>query len=85
MCWWLSFSGQEVAGGLCRAQAHEVNRLDIVDFYFSRDAKDEPKSIFPISAISQLATNKLAERMENFTTNLNQLARVGGIKSADWS
>ncbi len=59
---------------------HEVSRLDVVNFISHGTRKDEPtQSSDP--AASQTAKNKLVgeERMENFTTNLNQLARVGGI------
>ncbi|ERK18484.1 MAG: ATP-dependent Clp protease ATP-binding subunit ClpA [Pantoea sp.] len=58
---------------------HEVSRLDVVNFISHGTRKDEPGQ-------AQNAENPVneeqaggEERMENFTTNLNQLARVGGI------
>lgn len=59
---------------------HEVSRLDVVNFISHGTRKDEqsPSS----DAGSQPNTEEQAggeDRMENFTTNLNQLARVGGI------
>ncbi|OON40984.1 ATP-dependent Clp protease ATP-binding subunit ClpA [Izhakiella australiensis] len=58
---------------------HEVSRLDVVNFISHGTRKDEPNQ-------QQGAENPVneeqaggEERMENFTTNLNQLARVGGI------
>lgn len=58
---------------------HEVSRLDVVNFISHGTRKDEPhqgqNSEHPVN--EEQAGGE--ERMENFTTNLNQLARVGGI------
>ncbi len=58
---------------------HEVSRLDVVNFISHGTRKDEPHQ----SSGSDNPVNEEQaggeERMENFTTNLNQLARVGGI------
>ncbi len=58
---------------------HEVSRLDVVNFISHGTRKDEPNqapgSENPVN--EEQAGGE--ERMENFTTNLNQLARVGGI------
>ncbi|SFM89632.1 ATP-dependent Clp protease ATP-binding subunit ClpA [Izhakiella capsodis] len=58
---------------------HEVSRLDVVNFISHGTRKDEPNS----QQDSENPVNEEQaggeERMENFTTNLNQLARVGGI------
>ena len=59
---------------------HEVSRLDVVNFISHGTRKDEPSQ--PSDSGSQPSNEEQAggeERMENFTTNLNQLARVGGI------
>ncbi|MFG0519047.1 ATP-dependent Clp protease ATP-binding subunit ClpA [Kluyvera intermedia] len=59
---------------------HEVSRLDVVNFISHGTRKDEPSQ--PSDAASQQTSEEQAggeDRMENFTTNLNQLARVGGI------
>lgn len=60
---------------------HEVSRLDVVNFISHGTRKDEPGQ--SSSDSSNQANNEEQaggeERMENFTTNLNQLARVGGI------
>ena len=63
---------------------HEVSRLDVVNFISHGTRKDEPgpSSDAGSSSSSQASSEEQAggeERMENFTTNLNQLARVGGI------
>ncbi|ANI83696.1 ATP-dependent Clp protease ATP-binding subunit ClpA [Kosakonia oryzae] len=63
---------------------HEVSRLDVVNFISHGTRKDEPgpSSDAGSSSSSQVNSEEQAggeERMENFTTNLNQLARVGGI------
>ncbi|GAA0487850.1 MULTISPECIES: ATP-dependent Clp protease ATP-binding subunit ClpA [Tatumella] len=60
---------------------HEVSRLDVVNFISHGTRKDETDSS---PDTEHQATNEEQsaggeERMENFTTNLNQLARVGGI------
>lgn len=60
---------------------HEVSRLDVVNFISHGTRKDEPSQSSDNSG-SQHGNEEQAggeERMENFTTNLNQLARVGGI------
>ena len=60
---------------------HEVSRLDVVNFISHGTRKDEPSQSSDNSG-SQPGNEEQAggeERMENFTTNLNQLARVGGI------
>jgi ATP-dependent Clp protease ATP-binding subunit ClpA len=57
---------------------HDVSRLDIVNFISHGTRKDEtqaPGSETPVN--EEQAGGE--DRMENFTTNLNQLARVGGI------
>jgi ATP-dependent Clp protease ATP-binding subunit ClpA len=59
---------------------HEVSRLDVVNFISHGTRKDEPTQ--SSDSGSQTNTEEQAggeDRMENFTTNLNQLARVGGI------
>ncbi|MDF3826194.1 MULTISPECIES: ATP-dependent Clp protease ATP-binding subunit ClpA [unclassified Pseudocitrobacter] len=60
---------------------HEVSRLDVVNFISHGTRKDEPSqssdSGSPAPNNEEQAGGE--ERMENFTTNLNQLARVGGI------
>ncbi|MCX8957367.1 ATP-dependent Clp protease ATP-binding subunit ClpA [Erwinia psidii] len=58
---------------------HEISRLDVVNFISHGTRKEESGS----SSASENPVNEEQaggeERMENFTTNLNQLARVGGI------
>lgn len=58
---------------------YEISRLDAVNFISHGTRKDEPGA----SASSDNPVNEEQaggeERMENFTTNLNQLARVGEI------
>ncbi|WP_320725141.1 ATP-dependent Clp protease ATP-binding subunit ClpA [Enterobacter cloacae] len=60
---------------------HEVSRLDVVNFISHGTRKDEPNQASDPS--NQVNNNEEQaggeDRMENFTTNLNQLARVGGI------
>ena len=60
---------------------HEVSRLDVVNFLSHGTRKDEPNQASDSS--NQVNNNEEQaggeDRMENFTTNLNQLARVGGI------
>ncbi|NIE99654.1 ATP-dependent Clp protease ATP-binding subunit ClpA [Pantoea sp. Acro-805] len=59
---------------------HEVSRLDVVNFISHGTRKDEPGQ--PQNNVENPVNEEQAggeERMENFTTNLNQLARVGGI------
>lgn len=59
---------------------HEVSRLDVVNYISHGTRKDEPG---PAASGAENPVNEEQaggeERMENFTTNLNQLARVGGI------
>ena len=60
---------------------HEVSRLDVVNFISHGTRKAEPSQSSDNSG-SQPSNEEQAggeDRMENFTTNLNQLARVGGI------
>ncbi|AFJ47618.1 ATP-dependent Clp protease ATP-binding subunit ClpA [Shimwellia blattae] len=61
---------------------HEVSRLDVVNFISHGTRKDESGDASGGTADNQPNTDEQPggeERMENFTTNLNQLARVGGI------
>lgn len=59
---------------------HEVSRLDVVNFISHGTRKDEPsQSSEPGNQPSSEEQAGGEDRMENFTTNLNQLARVGGI------
>lgn len=59
---------------------HDVSRLDIVNFISHGTRKDEPGNPAP-GGETPINDEQVGgeERMENFTTNLNQLARVGGI------
>ncbi len=58
---------------------HDVNRLDVVNFISHGTRKDEPGQ--PQAADNPTGEEQVRgeERMESFTTNLNQLARIGGI------
>jgi ATP-dependent Clp protease ATP-binding subunit ClpA len=60
---------------------HDVSRLDVVNFISHGTRKDESSQSSNSSAENSMNDEQSAgeERMENFTTNLNQLARVGGI------
>ncbi|AEX51379.1 ATP-dependent Clp protease ATP-binding subunit [Rahnella aquatilis CIP 78.65 = ATCC 33071] len=60
---------------------HDVSRLDVVNFISHGTRKDESGSQAQNNAESPVNEEQSAgeDRMENFTTNLNQLARVGGI------
>ena len=59
---------------------HEVSRLDVVNFISHGTRKDEPNQASdPGSQANHEEQAGGEEHMENFTTNLNQLARVGGI------
>ncbi len=58
---------------------HEVSRLDVVNFISHGTRKDEPTQSSDPSQPNSEEQAGGEERMENFTTNLNQLARVGGI------
>ena len=59
---------------------HDVSRLDVVNFISHGTRKDEPGQ--PQNNAENPVNEEQSggeDRMENFTTNLNQLARVGGI------
>jgi len=58
---------------------HEVSRLDVVNFISHGTRKDEPGQAPGTENPVNEEQAGGEERMENFTTNLNQLARVGGI------
>ncbi|WP_112198011.1 ATP-dependent Clp protease ATP-binding subunit ClpA [Rahnella sp. NRRL B-41462] len=60
---------------------HDVSRLDVVNFISHGTRKDESCSQAQNNAENPVNEEQSAgeDRMENFTTNLNQLARVGGI------
>ena len=60
---------------------HDVSRLDVVNFISHGTRKDESGSQAQNNAENPVNEEQSAgeDRMENFTTNLNQLARVGGI------
>ena len=60
---------------------HDVSRLDVVNFISHGTRKDETGGQAQNNAESPVNEEQSAgeDRMENFTTNLNQLARVGGI------
>ncbi len=60
---------------------HEVSRLDVVNFISHGTRKDESTNSSSGGAENPVNEEQAGgeERMENFTTNLNQLARVGGI------
>jgi len=61
---------------------HEISRLDVVNFISHGTRKDEPGQSSDASNPASNTNEEQAggeDRMENFTTNLNQLARVGGI------
>ncbi|MDU6922942.1 ATP-dependent Clp protease ATP-binding subunit ClpA [Franconibacter helveticus 513] len=58
---------------------HEVSRLDVVNFISHGTRKDEPNQASDHTNPVNEEQAGGEERMENFTTNLNQLARVGGI------
>jgi len=58
---------------------HEVSRLDVMNFISHGTRKDEPGQAPGAENPVNEEQAGGEERMENFTTNLNQLARVGGI------
>lgn len=58
---------------------HEVSRLDVVNFISHGARKEENSSSADSSSTAGEEQTGGEERIENFTTNLNQLARVGGI------
>ncbi|MFT4465662.1 MAG: ATP-dependent Clp protease ATP-binding subunit ClpA [Sodalis sp. (in: enterobacteria)] len=57
---------------------HDVSRLDVVNFISHGTGKDETQAPGPETPVNEEQSGG-EERMENFTTNLNQLACVGGI------
>jgi len=57
---------------------HDVSRLDVVNFISHGTRKDETQAPGPENPVNEEQAGG-EDRMENFTTNLNQLARVGGI------
>ncbi|MGL9723661.1 ATP-dependent Clp protease ATP-binding subunit ClpA [Sodalis sp. (in: enterobacteria)] len=57
---------------------HDVSRLDVVNFISHGTRKDETQAPGPETPVNEEQSGG-EERIENFTTNLNQLARVGGI------
>lgn len=57
---------------------HDVSRLDVVNFISHGTRKDETQAPLPETPVNEEQSDG-AEHMENFTTNLNQLARVGSI------
>ncbi|XBS71061.1 ATP-dependent Clp protease ATP-binding subunit ClpA [Acerihabitans sp. KWT182] len=57
---------------------HDVSRLDVVNFISHGTRKDETQAPGPENPVNEEQSGG-EDRMENFTTNLNQLARVGGI------
>lgn len=57
---------------------HDVSRLDIVNFISHGTRKDETQAPGAETPVNEEQAGG-EDRMENFTTNLNQLARVGGI------
>lgn len=58
---------------------HDVSRLDVVNFISHGIRKDEPGQAPNAENPVNEEQSGGEDRMENFTTNLNQLARVGGI------
>ncbi|WP_241581171.1 ATP-dependent Clp protease ATP-binding subunit ClpA [Rosenbergiella nectarea] len=61
---------------------HEVSRLDIVNYLSHGTRKDDSAEDKPSdnpSSSDEAASSSSEERIDSFTTNLNQLARVGGI------
>ncbi|PVZ86225.1 ATP-dependent Clp protease ATP-binding subunit ClpA [Serratia sp. S1B] len=59
---------------------HDVSRLDVVNFISHGTRKDQPgQAPNEDNSASNEEQSGGEDRMENFTTNLNQLARVGGI------
>lgn len=58
---------------------HDVSRLDVVNFISHGTRKDEPGQAPNAENPVNEEQSAGEDRMENFTTNLNQLARVGGI------
>ena len=58
---------------------YEVSRLDVVNFLSHGTRKDEPGQVSGNESAASEEPAGGEDRLENFTTNLNQLARVGGI------
>jgi len=58
---------------------YEVSRLDVVNFLSHGTRKDEPGQAPSNESPASEEAPAGEDRLENFTTNLNQLARVGGI------
>jgi len=58
---------------------YEVSRLDVVNFLSHGTRKDEPGQAPSNENPASEEPAGGEDRLENFTTNLNQLARVGGI------
>lgn len=58
---------------------HDVSRLDVVNFISHGIRKDEPGHAPNAENPVNEEQSGGEDRMENFTINLNQLARVGGI------
>lgn len=58
---------------------HDVSRLDVVNFISHGARKDELSQTPNVDNSPSEEQASGEDRMENFTTNLNQLARVGGI------
>lgn len=58
---------------------YDVSRLDIVNFISHGMRKDEPGQAPHPGNTANEEKPGWEDRIENFTTNLNQLARVGGI------
>ncbi|HIC1043879.1 TPA: hypothetical protein ACWZ62_005028, partial [Escherichia coli] len=64
---------------------HDVSRLDVVNFISHGILKDDQQNsddqsdMGDINAQSQQEMPQGDDRMDNFTTNLNQLARQGKI------
>lgn len=57
---------------------HDVSRLDVVNFISHGTCKDEIQASGLETSVNEEQSGG-EEHMENFTTNLNQLARVDGI------
>ncbi|MCS3430829.1 ATP-dependent Clp protease ATP-binding subunit ClpA [Klebsiella sp. BIGb0407] len=58
---------------------YEVSRLDVVNFLSHGTRKDEPGQAPSNESPASEEAAGGEDRLESFTTNLNQLARVGGI------
>lgn len=58
---------------------HDVSRLDVVNYISHGTRKDEPGHSSNMDSPVNEEQTAGEDRMENFTTNLNQLARIGGI------